>query len=121
MTLSRFIGRNVARLKFAHAYTVIFAYLITAISTFVLAVNLSFIYVFIFLPIALIFVWFAGYIIDKKGIYKADYSRTQLQHIEGIKSVHSILWRDVIIPQMKEMFKEILEDFREELKESDFK
>lgn len=115
---SRFIGRNIARLKFAHSYTVMFAYLITAISTFVLAVNYPFYYVFILIPPAIILIWFAGYIIDKRGIYKADFSRTQLQHIEGSRMINSIIWRDVIIPQFREMLKEVLREILKEEREN---
>lgn len=110
--VSNIIGRNIARLKFAQSYFVIFASMITAISTLTIALNISIIYWFFLLPITTFFIWLIGYIIDKKGIYESYMTKTLLKNLEAQKIIYTQLWNEIIIPLFKKMFTEIINDLK---------
>jgi len=114
MNTSRFIGRNIARFKFAQNYFILFFSMITALSTLTLALDISVIYIFTLLPIIVIIIWSIGYVIDKKGILKNDLAQSIPQQLKGQKYNTKIIWEEIVIPQMKEMFKEILKELIKE-------
>lgn len=108
MVKSQFLGRNLARMKLGKDYISMISFMITAVSTFSIYLNLN-IYLFVSLIVfALFFGWLLGYIVEKKGILSAERMTLQKANLRVSKYIWSEIWKDVFHEKIKEINNENL-------------
>lgn len=115
MKSREFLGRNIARIKFGKEYIAIISFMITAISTMSIFLNLSIPLFLIILVISLFFGWFLGYIFEKKGILSAERETLNLVNLRVQKKIWRALMEDVISPIIKETIKDAYKELGREL------
>jgi len=106
-----FIGKQMARFKFAQGYyTGIFG-VITGISTAILALRLGTEWFFPLIITGIVLMFVVGYTVDKLGIVSADVEQTLKQMVVGSKHVNKIVWEEVIAPiEWKMLHKPIVDE-----------
>ena len=112
MELSKFLGRQIARLKFARDYFTIILTSLTAISTTLLyiksiGIELGLEYYLFALIFILVTFWLVGYIVDKSKIKEYDQQRTIIQGTSGTIILWEELMDQVIIPKLRELKEEV--------------
>lgn len=117
MNKSKFLGKNLARLKLGKEYITIISFLITAISTLSLYLELSLPLFIICMFIALFLSWYIGYFIQKHKILDAERTTLQIPSMEAHVIIWKSIWEKVIHNKVKELIKENNEAFLKEIKE----
>ncbi len=116
---NNFVGKQLARLRFGVTYIQMLYYAAVILGAIVLVIDnifgegiIGWLDSITILLIIFIFEWCIGYYTEKTGIVKKDRTLGSLQNIPAAKivqrEVSKEVYREVIIPQMEEMFERVL-------------
>lgn len=109
--ISKIIGKQLARIKFAKDYVLIIFWILTGLSTFSTYIALKFSHFILLLIFSFFSLFLIGYIIDKTKIKEFDQQQTIIQNYKGT----NLLWKKAIFPNLKIIIKEaIIESQKEE-------
>ena len=108
--IAKIIGRQIVRVDFARIYFAIVMSVFSALSLFsiylaTIDITITLADYFILLSIALALFWVLGYVLDKMKVIDAD---RELRN-EKIYSAQRQLWEKAIIPPLKKMIEEIID------------
>lgn len=117
--INNFIGKQLARLRFGVTYVQMLYYAAVILGAIVLVIDnifgegvIGWLDSIVIILIIFFFEWIIGYYTEKTGIVKKDRTQGSLQNIPAAKivqkEVQEEVYREVIIPQMEEMFERVL-------------
>ncbi len=116
---NNFIGKQLARLRFGVTYVQMLYYAAVILGAIVLIIDnifgegiIGWLDSIAILLVIFVFEWIIGFYTEKTGIVKKDRTLGSLQNIPAAKivqkEVSKEVYREVIIPQMEEMFERVL-------------
>ena len=120
MTISKLLGRNLARIKLGKDYILIITFSITAISTMSIFLDLP-IPIFLTLIFIVLFIgWIIGYLVEKFKILEAERTTLNLPNMKFQEIIWSNLMEKVFSTELLEIQKEAFKQAIKELGEEGF-
>jgi hypothetical protein len=115
MKVFYFIGKQLARLRFGKEYMMILSQTTQTISLLILAfgemgIHSNLLTFFVLFNFVILFFWFLGYTVDKKGIREQEMKQTILTQIEGTQEQWKKGILPVLIPELRKLMDEGIQE-----------